>query len=180
MAKTHRVSRFLQWVSAILSGIVGMFISDSLIFPWINLGLRRPIQEWMIAHGLGAYVGQVGVLSLEVPDMLLGICIGAILGRVFFLRWLGVSLVFGGTLLLMPRMWGPGPFYIHPSALYIESIMYGMIILPGTIAAAWLASRKPMLTRMRQARNKCVNCGYYLTGNTSGVCPECGTEVASS
>jgi hypothetical protein len=24
----------------------------------------------------------------------------------------------------------------------------------------------------------CVRCGYCLTGNTSGVCPECGTSVA--
>ena len=23
----------------------------------------------------------------------------------------------------------------------------------------------------------CSNCGYNLTGNTSGVCPECGTPV---
>lgn len=69
-----------------------MFAYDKLIIPWINLGLRRPVQEWMIERGLGAYVGQVGILYLEVPDMLLGIAIGAILGRVFFLRWLGVSL----------------------------------------------------------------------------------------
>lgn len=157
-----------------------MFAYDELIIPWIYLGLRRPVQDWMIAHGLGAYVGPVGILSLEVPDILLGIAIGAILGRVFFLRWLSVSLVFGVTLLLIPRMWGPGPYYIYPSALYIQSIMYGMIILPGTIAAAWLASRKPRLSWIRRARNQCVKCGYDLTGNISGVCPECGATVHTS
>jgi hypothetical protein len=25
----------------------------------------------------------------------------------------------------------------------------------------------------------CQRCGYCLTGNTSGVCPECGTKVQS-
>jgi|SRR5665213_1020455 len=33
--------------------------------------------------------------------------------------------------------------------------------------------------RRRQARSlggKCVHCGYDLTGNVSGTCPECGTE----
>jgi hypothetical protein len=31
--------------------------------------------------------------------------------------------------------------------------------------------------RSRLLRNLCLSCGYSLTGNTSGVCPECGTPV---
>ena len=31
----------------------------------------------------------------------------------------------------------------------------------------------------RMGPNACGCCGYNLTGNTSGVCPECGTSVAS-
>jgi hypothetical protein len=30
--------------------------------------------------------------------------------------------------------------------------------------------------RARAAKNLCPRCGYDLTGNVSGVCPECGTE----
>lgn len=34
------------------------------------------------------------------------------------------------------------------------------------------------LRRQRRARLKqCLECGYDLTGNVSGVCPECGTPV---
>ncbi len=29
----------------------------------------------------------------------------------------------------------------------------------------------------RRKRNLCVLCGYNLTGNTSGVCPECGKRI---
>jgi len=29
----------------------------------------------------------------------------------------------------------------------------------------------------RRKSGKCVSCGYDLTGNVSGVCPECGTAV---
>jgi hypothetical protein len=29
----------------------------------------------------------------------------------------------------------------------------------------------------RKARFNCIECGYNLTGNTSGVCPECGTAA---
>ena len=30
----------------------------------------------------------------------------------------------------------------------------------------------------RWKRGRCVTCGYDLTGNVSGVCPECGTAIA--
>jgi hypothetical protein len=33
--------------------------------------------------------------------------------------------------------------------------------------------------RFRKVRGFCADCGYSLTGNTSGVCPECGTRVNS-
>lgn len=31
----------------------------------------------------------------------------------------------------------------------------------------------------RRARNGCTRCGYDLTGNVSGLCPECGTPIAT-
>jgi hypothetical protein len=36
----------------------------------------------------------------------------------------------------------------------------------------------PLIRRRRKLREDlCSNCGYNLTGNVSGVCPECGTKV---
>jgi hypothetical protein len=34
------------------------------------------------------------------------------------------------------------------------------------------------VTRWRLARHRCPKCSYSLTGNISGICPECGTAVA--
>ena len=34
-----------------------------------------------------------------------------------------------------------------------------------------------LIRRRRRKRGLCVKCGYDLTGNESGVCAECGTEV---
>jgi len=31
--------------------------------------------------------------------------------------------------------------------------------------------------RCRRRKGLCINCAYDLTGNESGVCPECGTEI---
>lgn len=34
--------------------------------------------------------------------------------------------------------------------------------------------------RLRARQGRCASCGYDLTGNESGVCPECGQPVESS
>ena len=38
--------------------------------------------------------------------------------------------------------------------------------------------RGPLRRRRRRRRGLCVTCSYDLTGNTSGVCPECAMKVA--
>jgi hypothetical protein len=40
--------------------------------------------------------------------------------------------------------------------------------------------RGPRRRRIRYARGRCIECGYDLTGNTSGVCSECGRAIAGS
>jgi hypothetical protein len=51
---------------------------------------------------------------------------------------------------------------------------------PITFFAAALAAPLPiaLVRRLnRRASGSCLKCGYNLTGNTSGICPECGTAV---
>jgi hypothetical protein len=50
-----------------------------------------------------------------------------------------------------------------------------MIALGPFAVGIWVGSRRVV---NRRRRNKlCLTCGYDLTGNVSGVCPECGTAV---
>ena len=49
------------------------------------------------------------------------------------------------------------------------------------LAMAWLPKRQ-MQRSLRQELAKtgspvCIECGYNLTGNVSGVCPECGERI---
>jgi hypothetical protein len=48
-------------------------------------------------------------------------------------------------------------------------------LLPG----AWVLHRAYLLERRRnhELSRFCPACGYNLTGNTSGVCPECGAAI---
>lgn len=59
--------------------------------------------------------------------------------------------------------------------------LIGSLIIGGAaLGFLWLAlSFRRQATRLRERlRNgHCVSCGYDLTGNISGVCPECGEPV---
>ena len=55
---------------------------------------------------------------------------------------------------------------------------YGVLLLAAYPAITWI--RGPgRRRRYRREHNWCVKCSYDLTGNTSGICPECGTRVES-
>jgi hypothetical protein len=54
---------------------------------------------------------------------------------------------------------------------------WSLVILFGILPSLWVSKN-----RKRRNRNtaECLACGYNLTGNSSGVCPECGHEIAKS
>lgn len=52
----------------------------------------------------------------------------------------------------------------------------GLLTCVGTIPVA----RGPVRRRWRRFRGCCESCGYDLTGNRSGRCPECGTRLLRS
>ena len=69
----------------------------------------------------------------------------------------------------MPRKvdtWPNSPFARH----YRWFPLWPFFLLPAvaTVVLYWWDRPRPGL---------CRNCRYNLTGNVSGVCPECGTEV---
>ena len=52
--------------------------------------------------------------------------------------------------------------------IWLPSMLFGLLTL-------FLFLRKRAWPRRRGTL--CIRCGYNLTGNTSGVCPECGTRL---
>jgi hypothetical protein len=49
------------------------------------------------------------------------------------------------------------------------------LLLPASWVC-WLGLQRRAIRRRQ--RGRCNTCGYNLTGNTSGACPECGTPVS--
>jgi hypothetical protein len=61
------------------------------------------------------------------------------------------------------------------SMSHIDSGAFGFFGFP--IISLIYAIVRTVQVRRPPARGLCVNCGYNLTGNTSGVCSECGTPI---
>ena len=66
-------------------------------------------------------------------------------------------------------------------------LLVSLLILLGVLAAvggcavmAWIylvEIRGAIRNWWRRRAGRCLHCGYDLTGNVSGICPECGTPV---
>ena len=75
------------------------------------------------------------------------------------------------------------PWLIVRTVPYPQSRRFILIVLPArtlavvfaVLPAIWLFTRRKAAPC---AAGTCSRCGYNLTGNTSGVCPECGTPIA--
>jgi hypothetical protein len=52
-----------------------------------------------------------------------------------------------------------------------------IILVTALPPAIWLYAFRRRRRTMKILQNLCLKCGYSLVGNTSGVCPECGTPV---
>ena len=63
-----------------------------------------------------------------------------------------------------------------PRALPCRPLALGFTADTAIFAALWslIVLRGPAIRAFRRRRGLCPACGYDLTGNTTGVCPECG------
>ena len=71
-----------------------------------------------------------------------------------------------------------GEFYVeHPYVLMRKRFLFpfALVVVACLIRPFYL--RHSLRQQQRELRGDCLACGYDLTGNTSGVCPECGTAV---
>ncbi|MGD8452132.1 MAG: hypothetical protein PVJ57_09970 [Phycisphaerae bacterium] len=65
-----------------------------------------------------------------------------------------------------------GEFECNTSRVACSTALPCVILCPVLLAWSWLL--------WKRRAGGCTTCGYDLTGNASGVCPECGTPVAES
>lgn len=82
---------------------------------------------------------------------------------------------------LGPRL--RSPFDVTESPWIVESSYLRLPVWSLVIALIILPIRDSIRERRllrRKNRNECLECGYNLTGNISGQCPECGKPIPQS
>ncbi len=111
--------------------------------------------------------------------------------------WLRNPWIGFGTALLCALLWVLGNFN-EPLAGYRDMFLYHVVevelpglmyfhtwghlfhiaVLPANLGAALIAHDVFIwIARYQTPPGRCTECGYDLTGNESGTCPECGTEL---
>ncbi len=155
MSRRWRVRRPIRWGATVAALLLGCIWLLSLRF---QLSRQRIIdesdrQEIIIGGGRIAYRAWPSSMTFLLED-----------GRVLegWLPW------YFGTPWeweFWPRFTASGNFSVYSFPLWMPALLFG---LPA--AALWC-------NRRRIPPGHCRACGYDLTGNVSGRCPECGAAT---
>ncbi len=74
------------------------------------------------------------------------------------------------------------PYLGGPDLSQDQAFFVFIVVLGVSLILVGLSNKKQIRRNLRQQLSDrrqaiCVPCGYNLTGNESGICPECGTGV---
>jgi len=85
-----------------------------------------------------------------------------------------LAVVWGAAILLVVTIGKPELFRLKLAAVIVAiGVAHGL----WKSAAQDKQERAENLAAHRRANSLCLKCGYDLTGNVSGTCPECGGKV---
>lgn len=157
--------------------VVGVIVPDMSLISW---------QSWVRSTGIRAYLHDHagGVVSAWLTSVLLwplvhyaaAIAIGAAIRVAVGMDSWRHALLACTVMTIVAVASKPYVYFTEYKTVAIQ--LFPWIAL-ATQAALLLAACGciPLRTR-RLGRDACVSCGYNLTGNVSGRCPECGRMLA--
>ena len=70
------------------------------------------------------------------------------------------------------RIYGVKYYDVREVAVPMWALFVVLALYP-----AWAFLRGPVRRHRRRRKNLCLHCAYDLTGNVSGICPECGEGI---
>lgn len=73
---------------------------------------------------------------------------------------------------------GDGPYFTFLVSYLVCPVWLPLVPLLAYPTVAFV--RGPVRRFRRRRRGLCLQCGYKLTGNVTGICPECGTMFATT
>ena len=155
----RRGSRFWRSVKWVGTGTCGLTAAAWLLSLGFEYGWVSPDQHTLVSF----YSGRVNVLRL---DRSVDLPLGSIRSGVTFSGWSSYleRERFGFVVPSAQPAFGP------IAGIWVVPVWIALLALLVPTTIAWIKCR-------RYPPGHCQRCGYDLTGNVSGTCPECGTAV---
>ena len=161
MRRRRRIRRVLKWAGVAALAVI---IAANIFSAWWEIDWISPYHDRWISCANGT-------VSAEFMA-------GAPRGEVFFILDTTPGWAFERT--SKARMtWRPSFQKVRASFRPVEvwtivvPLWMPFLILAAPTGLLWWLDRPP-------PRGHCQQCGYDLTGNVSGRCPECGTEILAN
>jgi hypothetical protein len=158
MARLSRKLRICKWVGTVGCVLIAVaFVASG----WGSLSYTWASEE----HAIGLLLSEHGLLTCHVSQSVFGGgSTGWSLSPAPDPRWRGYQ-----------RSWArlPSTIFSAPHDLYILDLplwLPFLVLLIPTPLLWWRDWRKP-------PPGFCTCCGYDLTGNVTGACPECGEAI---
>ena len=158
---------FVIGVSRYDEGMAALSFRARRFFKWVTLGACILITTLWAAGWRWSFSYSTTHWSVAVVGGVFGITIGRV-GTLYQypLNRLNIE--------EFPRkwrwmIWRPHYTSFAPSPGFVVIIPLWMVFLPVALLTAMLWRHDP-----RSLPGRCRGCGYNLTGNVTGICPECG------
>jgi hypothetical protein len=153
----------VEFAMLFVNGYLMHFQHKPLPLPPLPPAPRAP-PGWVLGESIRKAVAVYG------PGAWVAVLVGALLVK--SCRLAGANLLLAITIL---AAWARAldPKASFPNAFLSDSgLLLGLMLLLSIVALVWSSIRRPAPAGV------CPCCQYNLTGNTSGICPECGTPIA--
>ena len=149
----HRLRRRMKWAGTLGCATIATLFVSSIFCSVVFCGLDR---VYVIAHGCAK------IITSDYPYRTVGVRIRK-------------------TSRMVRKYWYR-MYFVWPSIQHQSTGRMGIISVPLWMPFAAIAVPTCFFWQRdrryrRRERGVCIACGYDLTGNTSGVCPGCETEI---
>ena len=170
MRRRTQVRRMLKWGSTCVCLLMllafAMSLTSQVGMIWVAVSSGKRGYQ---AVGFGLDIGQFAATTESVPEGGLAPGEEPPSGK-WWARWYGVRNLM--EVLKQKGAWLPDSGQIPGTAYRDVTVPLGPLFLLALIPTAYLWYKD-----RREPPGHCRTCGYDLTGNVSGVCPECGEGI---
>lgn len=144
---------------------------------WQDTGAGKALSNSVLALGFPNFSGKVRTLVLHVPDWFAACVMGLLIGRYKRSRAVTAAIACACGLAIGPDIWYH-KFIMFLPTVQSKATFWFMLIIPRIVTVSLAICCATLMARRRQIPpGHCQSCGYDLTGNESGICPECGSRL---